>query len=302
MFLRIVLLVVGAACVLVGVAFLFSGYGPGRSGRAPVETRIEVPVEARRTVLAAAHAIKKGIPLQKGDVVSKDLKADEHLAPGSLMPGQEQDFIGALSLHGFAAGDTLFVSDFARPCDRLAAELRPGYRATSISLDAAQSVSGLALPGDFVDVILVETFDDKTAVGLRTAGETLLHGVQVLALDQKICSASGLANMVGSESRVPKTVTLEVTEQQAKKLLVASKLGSFQLALQRPDASDDLGASDGLGASAEPTLFAARPNAGPVWASDVSGALDQVLALAATERAVAARVAAEKAAAEKAEA
>ncbi len=287
MFLRIVLLVVGAACVLLGGVFLFSWYGQGRSGRAPVDTRVETPAQTHRTVLAAAHALKKGVPLQKGDVVSKDLKADERLAPGSLVPGQEQDFVGALSLHAFATGDTLFVSDFAKPCDRLATELRPGYRATSIFVDAAQSVAGLVLPGDFVDVNLLETFEDKaaedkTVVGLRTSGETLLHGVQVLAVDQRICAASGLTNTVGSESHVPKTVTLEVTEQQAKKLLVASKIGSFQLALQRPDASDD------LDASTQPNLFAARADAGPVWAWDVSGALAQLLAVAAAEKAEAA--------------
>ena len=80
MFLRIVLLVVGAACVLLGGVFLFSWYGQGRSGRAPVETRSN-SAQTHRTVLAAAHALKKGVPLQKGDVVSKDLKADERLAP-----------------------------------------------------------------------------------------------------------------------------------------------------------------------------------------------------------------------------
>ena len=271
MFLRIVLLVVGAACLLLGVVFLVSWSAQVRT---PVQTRVDIRADASTRILAAAHAIKRGIPLQKSDVVSRDLKPDEHLLPGSLEPGQEQDFIGALSLQDFAAGDTLFVSEFVKQKDRLAAELRPGYRAVTIFVDPAQSVAGLALPGDLIDVVLIQSFDEKTAPDprRRTSGETVLRGVRVLAADQEMSPPTGVAATVGMEPRAPKTATLEVTEQQAEKLLVASKLGTFELSLLPLDAV----------AEADPPL-----NTGPVWASDVSPALGELLASAAAERAAA---------------
>ncbi len=265
MFLRVILLVVGAACVLLGVVVLFSWYGQARTGATPVAAHVESPADMRGPVLAAAHPIAKGTLLRQEDVVSKDLKPDERLLPGSLAPGQEPDFVGALSRRDFAAGEPLIASEFVKPDDRsfLAAALRPGYRATSVFVDAAQSVAGLALPGDFVDVILVQNFDDKTDPGRRTAGETVLRAVRVLAIDQATSAPTGVSVKVGTEARVPKTVTLEVTEQQAKKLLVASKLGTFELSLLPLDAV----------AEANPLLD--WLTAGPVWASDVSPALGQ---------------------------
>ena len=265
MFLRAVLLVVGAACVLLGVVFLFSWFGQVRTAGVPVQTRVEI-VEARAPVLAAAHAITRGALLKQADFVSKILKTEEHPLPGSLAPGQEQDFVGALARRDFAAGEPLIASEFVKPNDRsfLAAVLRPGFRATAIFVDAAQSVAGLALPGDFVDVILVQTFDGKVEPGRKAASETVLRGVRVLAVDQAMNAPSGVVSAVSPEGRVPKTVTLEVTEQQAKKLLVASKLGNFELSLLPLDAV------------AEANPLAESLSGGPVWASDVSPALGQV--------------------------
>ena len=169
----------------------------------------------------------------------------------------------------FREGEPLIASEFIKPSDRsfLAAVLRPGYRAVSIFVDAQQSVAGLALQGDYVDVILIQSFDDKITADprRRTVGETVLHDVRVIAIDQALTPpAGGVMSVVNTEARIPKTVTLEVAERDAEKLLVASKLGSFQLSLMplnvaAPNARED------------------TRNARPVWASDVSLALDEVV-------------------------
>ena len=97
MLLRNLLLGVGAVFVLLGVAFssLFSARPPKPAG--VVETR----VESRASVLVAAHGIPKGTLLRQEDFKSKDLGPDELLQPGSLVPGQEKDFLGALSRRDF---------------------------------------------------------------------------------------------------------------------------------------------------------------------------------------------------------
>lgn len=265
MFFRAVLLAIGAACVLVGVVLLFSWFGERRTSVTPVATRIEI-YDTRSPVLAAAHVITRGTLLREGDFVSKTPKPDERPLPGSLAPGQEQDFVGALARRDFAAGEQLIASEFVKPNDRsfLAAVLRPGFRATSIFVDAAQSVAGLALPGDFVDVILVQSFGEVADPGRRTASETVLRGVRVLAVDQETSAPSHMMGLMGPEGRVPKTVTLEVTEQQTKELLVASKLGNFELSLLPLDAVAEAGSP------------AERRSSGPVWASDVSPVLGEV--------------------------
>jgi len=118
-------------------------------------------------------------------------------------------------------------------------------------------------------VILTQTFDDKvtTYPGRKTVGETVLRDVRVIAIDQSMNPqpnvSSAVLSVASTEARIPKTVTLELTERQAEVLLVAAQLGKFQLAV-RPIAA----------------AGAARPeekrNAKPVWASDVSPALDEI--------------------------
>jgi pilus assembly protein CpaB len=263
--LRYILLAVGAVCVVAGVAILFTWFG--QAGKAPeaVGTR----AESRVSVLTAAHAIPKGTLLRQDDLKPKELGSDEHLQPGMIVSGQEKDYLGAFNRRDFTEGEALIASDFIKPSDRnfLAAVLKPGYRAISVFVDAQQSVAGLALQGDSVDVILIQSFDDKITVDprRRTVGETVLHDVRVIAIDQALTPpTAGVISAVNAEARIPKTVTLEVAERDAEKLLVAAKLGSFQLSLLPLNV-----------AGADPSEDAR--NTKPVWASDVSLALDEVV-------------------------
>ena len=264
---RTILLALGAVFVLMGAIVLYAWFGQVRTN----QTAAEAPAEVRVSILAAAHSIAKGTLLRQDDVKPKELAPGELLKPGNLVSGQETDLLGALSRRDFSEGEALLASEFVKPGDRnfLAGVLKPGYRAITISVDAAQSVAGLALPGDFVDVILVQSFDEKLASDprRRTASETMLRSVRVIAVDQTMNPPpAGMVASIGAisaDSRIPRTITLEVDERQAEKLLVASKLGSFQLSLLPLEV-----------AAADPR----RNKRGdePTWASDVSLALDEL--------------------------
>ena len=72
------------------------------------------------------------------------------------------------------------------------------------------------MQGDYVDVILIQSFDDKITADprRRTVGETVLHDVRVIAVDQSLTPpAVGVTSRVNTEARIPKTVTLEVSER-----------------------------------------------------------------------------------------
>jgi hypothetical protein len=106
----------------------------------------------------------------------------------------------------------------------------------------------------------------------------------VIAIDQALGQQpGGLLSAIGKseDGRIPKTVTLEVTERQAEKLLVASKLGTFQLTLLPLTAA----------AAAADTFEDAR-DAKPVWAADVSVAFDEISKREAREIATATAAAA----------
>jgi len=290
---RNILLVVGAIFVFAGLGFFITWFGQMNNHPVGVETPAQHPAENRQAVLVAARAIPKGEFLRQQDFKSKDLGPDEVPQPGSLVPGQEKDFLNALIRRDFAEDEPLIASEFVKPDDRnfLAAVLKPGTRAVTIFVDAAQSVAGLAFPGDLVDVLLTLSFDEKDSVtmttntpsgnatvtadkfflplGKRTAAETVLRGVKVIAVNQSLRPQPNIPAVLSAtcaEGCIPKTVTLEVGEQNAEKLLVAEKLGSFQLAVRPLEA----GATD---------LADYKRNAKPVWASDVSQAIRTFSAL-----------------------
>ncbi len=185
------------------------------------------------------------------------------------MRGQvhESEFLGAVARRDFGLGEPLVASDFVKPNERgfLAAVLKPGTRAVSITVDASQSSSGLMLPGDRIDVILMQSFGDTAEPSRKEVAETVLADVRAIAVDQSLSAAVRAApaeRRVGSpESQLPKTVTLEVTPRQAEALLVASQLGRLGVSVR---------ALEGSGVSEAGT------GAGPTWASDVSPALKQL--------------------------
>jgi pilus assembly protein CpaB len=111
----------------------------------------------------------------------------------------------------------------------LSALLAEGMRAVSIGVDQNSGMSGLLHPGDIVDVIAALNSTGKENEELN---RTILCGVRVLAVDQHLSSSLEIVNKKFTEvTQVPKTVTLEVTPQQASALVSASKTGTLSLSL-----------------------------------------------------------------------
>jgi pilus assembly protein CpaB len=251
------LLAIGALALVAGTAIvvLRTSHSPAGGTRAA----------QRPAILVATHAVESGSLLRPEDVAWKEVDSDA-IAADDLVRGRvsPSDYSGAVVRHRFASGEALSAGAIVKPGDRgfLAAVLAPGDRAVTITVGPSQSASGLVLPGDYVDVILTQNFDSYTADPTRkTVGETVLHNVRVIAVDKKLTNAPDIATAaptlgVSPTPRLPKTLTLEVNEQQAQRLMVANSLGHIDLALRALQTSS---------ASPQP--------AGPTWAADVSPAL-----------------------------
>ena len=102
--------------------------------------------------------------------------------------------------------------------------LEEGKRAVTVRVDDVRGVAGFILPGDFVDVVLI---GEDPASQREGYSDILLHHVKVLAIDQ-------LVNERQEQPTVPKAVTLEVTPEQAQKILLASNIGKLSLILRQP--------------------------------------------------------------------
>jgi pilus assembly protein CpaB len=266
MLIRNSLLVLGVFALLMGatVAVVWMYRAPGVLRAASSQDAAQSSRgSSQAAVLVAGRPLATGSLLRNDDVAWHEIGAGKAPAGAITRSQSEQlDIVGAATRRGFAAGDVLTTADLVRPSERgfLAAALTPGHRAMTITVDVAQSASGLLLPGDHVDVMLVQDLGQATNDPARkSVGELVLSGARVVAVDHTLAGGAptgGAAALVSGAAVQPKTVTLDVTPGEAQRLAVASQLGKLELSLRALIQTD-----------------AVLPAPAPVWAVDVSPAL-----------------------------
>ncbi|ABC93740.1 putative cpaB pilus assembly protein (plasmid) [Rhizobium etli CFN 42] len=106
----------------------------------------------------------------------------------------------------------------------LSAALDQGMKAVSIRVNDVLGVAGFVRPSDRVDVLLTRVVRGP-AGNDQTFVDVLLQGVKVLAVDQT-------ADERKDEPSVVKTVTFEVTTDEAQRLTLGSSIGTLSLALR----------------------------------------------------------------------
>ena len=229
----------------------------------------------KEEILVATVPLTAGTLLRAQDVrwqsVTRPVESGEILRPSEaarqikpeLDEGTRAEVYGAAvrPAHNIAAGESIRRGNIVKPGDRdfLQVVLTPGARAIAIPVATGGASTGLLFPGDRVDVILTQNFKgESTVITRRSVSETVVENLRVLAIDTPDAKAPS-----GSFGR---TVTLEVTPQQAEKINVATELGKLSLTLRSV-----VGADGGLAAS----TAGPGPSTGvkPTWAGDVSPAL-----------------------------
>lgn len=106
----------------------------------------------------------------------------------------------------------------------LAAVIAPGKRAITVRVNDVVGVSGFALPGSYVDVI-VSTKDDRRAKDEQTISKIVLERILVLAVGDE-------ATREDTKPKIVKAVTLEVTPQEAESIDLARSVGQLSLVLR----------------------------------------------------------------------
>jgi pilus assembly protein CpaB len=197
---------------------------------------------------------------------------------------------GAVVRRALDAGEPIMQATIVKPGDRefLQVVLTPGARAIAIPVATGGASTGLLAAGDRVDVVLTQNFKNDTAPDMRTTpvtrrsvSETVVDNLRVLAIDapDQVTATPGrpMTPVNPATGNFGRTVTLEVTPEQAEQVNVAAELGKLSLTLR---STTDY-------ASASPTVPIVRAvnnnavNHDPrvdgrvkaTWAGDVSPAL-----------------------------
>ena len=106
----------------------------------------------------------------------------------------------------------------------LAVKITPGKRALALRIDDVSSLNGMIQPNSRVDVLV--TLPDAQKDGQQVA-KTFMSNMRVL-------SVGTIVNQVGRDNRPIQapTATLEVTPEEAERLMIAQQAGRIQLALR----------------------------------------------------------------------
>jgi len=224
----LIALVASGATIFLGRAWLIA------ERNARVQVAQPAPVEKPSTmVLVAKGDLHVGQFIRRENLRWQAWPADS-VPPSYIIPAQHQleDYEGAVVRSSLSDGEPLSDARVVRPGDRgfLAAVLKPGYRAVTISVTPSSSVAGFIFPGDYVDLLAtLKVVDESTNKDAKTtdhhAGETVLQNLKVLALDQRLDDQS-------KEVAVAKTATLEVTPKQAEIIAVVAEIGKLSLSLR----------------------------------------------------------------------
>lgn len=123
----------------------------------------------------------------------------------------------------------------------LSAVIPPGYRAMTVKVDDVVGVSGFIMPGSFVDVVAIIVPPGAGSDQKGPISKIVLQSIKVLASGPKIDTPEN--------QRTPaevRAVTLQVTPEQAEKLVLAANEGKLQLVMRNYTDQDD---ADTIGAN-----------------------------------------------------
>ena len=213
-----------SSSVILLVVALVMGGAAAYLTSAWLEAHTAPPQQASTIVVAAA-------PLGFGATLSEDKLTEIPWAASTLPQGAyrtKQDILKdgrRVVLGPIERNEPVLRSKITAPGQRgsLSSILEAGKRAVTVRVDDVRGVAGFILPGDKVDVVLIRSEGGGNG---QSYSDLILQQVKVLAVDQ-------LVNERSEQPTVAKAVTLEVTAEEAQKVLLATNIGKLSLILRQ---------------------------------------------------------------------
>jgi pilus assembly protein CpaB len=143
--------------------------------------------------------------------------------------------VGRVVLNGIAAREVITEAKLAPEgtAGGLSAVIPEGYRAMTVKVDEVVGVSGFLNPGTLVDVVV--TMAPAESSGSKdTISKIVLQNIKVLASGQNIDRPKD-----DREASAVRSVTLQVSPEQAEKLALASSEGRLQLVMRNSVDQED---------------------------------------------------------------
>jgi pilus assembly protein CpaB len=192
-----------------------------------LQSHAREPVARAGTIVVATAPVGFGTPLTE-DKIAEIPWASSELPVGAFATKQDLLKDGRrVVLTPIDRNELVLRSKITAPGQRgsLSTLLDENKRAVTVRVDDVRGVAGFILPGDRVDVALIRT---ENSGGGHSYSDLILQSVKVLAVDQVVTERPEQASVMA------KAVTLEVTADEAQKVLLATNIGKLSLILRQP--------------------------------------------------------------------
>jgi pilus assembly protein CpaB len=160
------------------------------------------------------EAIKKGV-IKTTPWPKSSIPAGAYSSP--------QQIVGKINRVKILANEPILESRLAGEGVGLTVRLEAGKRAVAVRVDEIIGVSGFIVPDDRVDVILT-----TTPVG----GGQDAKVAKIVLQNKRVLSVAQSTEQKEGKAQVARSITLEVTPEEAEKLSLASQEGQIVLALR----------------------------------------------------------------------
>jgi pilus assembly protein CpaB len=199
-----------------------------------IRNRVSTQEEAVAPLMIAVarHDISLGTLIQPGSDIDWVVPAEGMNTEGIILSTTApiDSYNGAVVRRPLKAGDPIPQSGLMRSNEGgfMSAVLEPGMRAVSVAVNATSGNAGFISPGDRVDLIVTHRIKRPSGTeGSQESvvSETFVRDVRVLAVDQMLDNPENKAILA-------KTVTVEVNDQQAEQIAVATEMGKISMSLR----------------------------------------------------------------------
>lgn len=241
------------------------------------------PVKPPTMILVAAKALPAGHFIKAEDLKWQswpdDNMASSYLAQGAVTTDA---IVGSVVRNGISIGEPITDTRIVKKGERgfLAAIVTPGFRAITVTMASNAGLSGLAMPGDRVDVLLTMSVPSANKdAPERKFTETVMQDVRVLAIDQKMDDQT-------NDGVLAHSATLEVTPKQAETVTLLQDLGKMSMTLRSVgSAENDAGIHEPT-VTSESDLTALLGLRAPAKAAGPASSSDRIEVVRGTQRSV----------------
>lgn len=204
-----------------------------------VQTTVAERTQDNRRMVEVAVPLAdmpQGAIVQPGDLAVREVPA-EFVPVDAVTPENHTEYEGRMLRSPARGGAPLSASALVPLHEHFSSLIPQGKVAYTLSVDENNSISGMLVPGDLIDILFVKDKDGDAAAARAGARVVpLLQQVRVLATGTRIGERVAREGQPETDAQGFSSVTLELDQAQAKSLVIAAQVGALRVLLR--DAKD----------------------------------------------------------------